>query len=67
MQNKFSGLLVDFFDIDGIVNRVNELLDNPEKYELLGENAREFVVKNYDLKMLLPKQIEFFKSIAKNQ
>ncbi len=67
MQNKFSGLLVDFFDIDGIVNRVNELIDNPKKYELLGENAREFVVKNYDLKMLLPKQIEFLKSIAKNR
>jgi asparagine synthetase A len=31
---------------------------------LLRENAREQVVKNYDLKMLLPKQIEFLKSVG---
>ena len=64
MQNKFNGLLVDFYDIDGIVQKVNELLDHPEKYQLLRENARELVVKNYDLKMLLPRQIEFLKSVA---
>jgi glycosyltransferase involved in cell wall biosynthesis len=64
MQDKYSGLLVDFYDIDGIVARTNEVLDKPEKYSLLRENAREQVVKNYDLKMLLPKQIEFLKSVG---
>lgn len=64
MQDKYNGLLVDFYDIDGIVNAVNKLLDKPEKYELLRENARETVVKNYDLKTLLPKQIEFLKSVV---
>jgi glycosyltransferase involved in cell wall biosynthesis len=64
MQDKFSGLLVDFYDIDGIVAKVNELIDHKEKYQLLRENARDVIVKNYDLKMLLPKQIEFLKSVA---
>lgn len=64
MQDKYSGLLVDFYDVDGIVARTNEVLDKPEKYSLLRENAREQVVKNYDLKMLLPKQIEFLKSVG---
>lgn len=64
MQDKYSGLLVDFYDVDGIVAKTNEVLDKPEKYSLLRENAREQVVKNYDLKMLLPKQIEFLKSVG---
>lgn len=64
MQDKFNGLLVDFYDIDGIVAKVNELIDHKEKYQLLRENARETIVKNYDLKMLLPKQIEFLKAVA---
>ena len=64
MQDKYSGLLVDFYDIDGIVAKVNELIDHKEKYQLLRENARDVIVKNYDLKMLLPKQIEFLKSVA---
>lgn len=64
MQDKYSGLLVDFFNVDEIVEKVNEFLDHKDKYVLLRENAREKVVKNYDLKMLLPKQIEFLKSVA---
>jgi glycosyltransferase involved in cell wall biosynthesis len=64
MQDKYNGMLVDFYDIDGIVAKVNELIDHKEKYQLLRENARDVVVKNYDLKMLLPKQIEFLKSVA---
>ena len=64
MQDKFNGLLVDFYDIDGIVSKVNELIDHKEKYQLLRENARDVIVKNYDLKMLLPKQIEFLKTVA---
>ncbi len=64
MQDKFNGLLVDFYDIDGIVKAVNKVFDNPAKYELLRENARETVVKNYDLKDMLNKQIEFIKSVV---
>ena len=41
------------YDIDGIVEKVIELLDHPDKYALLRENAREKVVADYDLKMLL--------------
>ncbi len=64
MQDKSNGLLVDFYDITGIVKQVNELIDNKDKYNFLGKNARETIIKNCDLKTLLPKQIEFLKSIA---
>lgn len=65
MQDKFSGLLVDFYDINAIVDNVSKIMDNREKYSLLCENARDVVVKNYDLKTLLPKEIEFLRRVAK--
>lgn len=62
MHNE-NGLLVDFYDIDGFVEQINYLLDNPQ--ENLGKNARQTVVDNYNLKKLLPKHIEILKSLAK--
>lgn len=64
MQHKFNGILTDFFDVDALVKNINDVLDNQDKYKLIRENAREFAVKNYSLNDLLPKQIEFLKSVA---
>lgn len=65
MQDGYNGILTDFYDIDALVNKVNDVLDNREKYDYLRTNARITAVKNYDLKMLLPKYIDFIKSVAK--
>lgn len=65
MEDKFSGLLVNFFDIDMIVEKVNDILNNREKYTFLGVNARNKIVDNYDLKKLLPEQVEFIKKCVK--
>lgn len=55
-----TGRLVDFFDQDGIVDRVCELLDDPEQRARLGKEARDFVCKTYDLKSVcLPKQLDW--------
>lgn len=55
-----TGLLVDFFDVAGLANKVTDLLDNPDEQKRLGKNAREFAVANYDLKRVcLPKQLEW--------
>ena len=64
IKDGYNGILTDFFDIDGIVKKVNDVLDNREKYKYLGENARKTAVDNYDLKKLLPKYIDFLKNIA---
>ena len=53
-----TGTLVDFFEYDEIAARVVELLENPEKRVMLGACAREYVIRNYDLKTkCLPEQI----------
>ncbi len=64
MKDKYNGILTDFFDVDALVEKVNDVLDNREKYDFLGENARKTVVENYDLKMLLTKEIDFLKKSA---
>ena len=59
-----TGLLVDFFDMKALIQKVCELLDNPQKAQQLGQNARLFAQKNYDLKTVcLPKQLAWVSSL----
>lgn len=65
IQDGKNGLLVDFFDIDGLANKVCEVLKNPEKYQDLRVAARQTVLDRYDLKKVcLPKQIQMIESIS---
>tara|TARA_Y100001968_G_scaffold43859_2_gene33954 strand:- start:4818 stop:6068 length:1251 start_codon:yes stop_codon:yes gene_type:complete len=59
-----NGLLVDFFDHKSLAGKVCKLLDDNELRNLLGKNAREFVVRNYDRKTIcIPNQINWINSI----
>ena len=64
MKDGYNGILTDFYDIDSLVKKVNDVIDNPDKYTLIRKNARETIVQNYDLKQLLQKQVEFLKQVA---
>lgn len=44
-----NGFLVDFFDIDGLVDRLLDCLDHPERFAPLRRAARQAVVERYDL------------------
>jgi glycosyltransferase involved in cell wall biosynthesis len=60
-----TGLLVDFFDKEGLCKSICELLDNPEKRKRLGKAARELVITQYDLHSIcLPKQIAWVEALA---
>ena len=65
MKDGYNGILTDFYDIDALVKKVNMVLDNRNDFNELTVNARKTIVDNYDIKDLLPKEVEFFKSIAK--
>ena len=66
IKNKKNGLLVDFFDVEGLSKLVIDVLDNPEKYKLMKKNARKTIINNYDLKSIsLPKQLELVESLLK--
>lgn len=64
MQDNYNGILFDFFNIDEQVERIEYALDNKNKMEALRHNARKTIVDNYALKDLLPKHIEYIKSLA---
>jgi glycosyltransferase involved in cell wall biosynthesis len=60
-----TGLLVNFFDVQGLAAAICILLDNPAKRARLGANARIFAQKNYDLKTVcLPKQLQWVKKLS---
>ncbi|MDJ0581400.1 glycosyltransferase family 4 protein [Crocosphaera sp.] len=59
IEDGVNGLLVDFFAIDRIVERIEEVLDNPEKMADLRVKARETIQEKYDLSKLLPQHIDW--------
>ena len=67
IQDGYNGLLVDFFSPEEIAQRVDEVLDHPDRLAALRTRARETVVQNYDLATLLPLHIQWLEeSRAKN-
>lgn len=65
IHNK-TGRLVDFFDTQGLVNEVCDLLENTNERLKLGKQARLFAQQHYDLKTVcLPKQLAWVDSLLK--
>ena len=65
IQDNKNGFLVDFFDIEGLVDKVEYVLNNQEKVLTIRENARKTVIEKYDLKKLLPQHISIIKSLIR--
>ncbi|MBN3957728.1 glycosyltransferase family 4 protein [Nostoc sp. NMS8] len=59
VQDNVNGLLVDFFSPDNIANRVEEALNNPQEMSAIRVNARETILKRYDLAKLLPQHLQW--------
>ncbi len=59
-----TGLLVDFFDVAGWETTLIDALANPEKYAPLRQAARDHVLKTYDIKLCLPRTVEFVESFG---
>ncbi|MGB5770224.1 MAG: glycosyltransferase family 4 protein [Crocosphaera sp.] len=59
IEDGVNGLLVDFFAIDRIVERIEEVLDHPDKMASLRVKARETIQERYALSRLLPEHIEW--------
>ena len=65
IKHNETGLLIDFFDPSSLAETVHQLLESPTELVRLGENARLFAQKNYDLKKVsLPKQIDWVNSLV---
>lgn len=66
-----NGLLVDFFSPAAIASRVEDVLDNLDSMADLRRQARETILKTYDLNTLLPQHIDWIlqgeKKVAKSK
>jgi glycosyltransferase involved in cell wall biosynthesis len=61
-----TGVLVDFFDKDALVDRVDEVLGDSNLRQRLGAAARAHVVEKYDLKSVcLPRHLEWVTQVSK--
>lgn len=64
VEHEKNGLLVDFFDVDGLARTVLDGLNQPEKYRPLRQAARQAILERYDLKSIcLPAQVRLIQSI----
>ena len=60
------GLLVDFFDTEGLAARVDELLTDPNRRQSLGKKARQTILeRGYDLESCLKQQLKLVDSLMK--
>jgi len=55
-----TGLLVEPYGKDEMVEKMLEVLDKPAAYEHLRENARQSMVETYSFEVCLPKLAEFY-------
>jgi glycosyltransferase involved in cell wall biosynthesis len=65
IRDGHNGLLVDFFSPEEIADRVDQVLDHPDRMQRLREAARETVVHRYALKSCLARQARLIEEIAK--
>jgi hypothetical protein len=49
VEDGVNGVLVDFFDVDSLAQRVIDVLAHPDKYRDMREAGRKSIVENYDL------------------
>ena len=59
-----TGMMFNFFDHGAISDIVLQLCENETERSALGRNAREEILKNYDLKtQCLPRQLEWVQAL----
>ena len=62
-----NGLLVDFFDIDALAQRVIDCLAHPDRYAPLRSAARQTALERYDLATIcLPQQVRLIEELAQH-
>lgn len=68
VRHGHNGLLVDFFDYEGLARIVAKVLANPGKYQRLRDSARRTAVDRYDLHgVCLPMQMEMIDCLLRGE
>lgn len=64
IEHEKTGLLANFFDIDGLVEQACRVLDDPVAYSSLGRAGIELVREKYSLDVCLPQLTALFERTA---
>jgi len=65
IQHEVNGLLVDFFDIDRLVEQANRVLDDPRHFAEFGRAGQRLIQERYNLDVCLPQLLELYRSAVK--
>lgn len=65
MEDNKNGLLVDFFNVSELVEKVQYALENREKMQEIRNNARQTILDKYSLEVCLAEQIMYVFSFLK--
>ena len=63
IEDNKNGLLEDFFDVDGFVERADQVLNDPQAYRHLGETGANMIRDQYSLDVCLPKMLELYQEV----
>lgn len=59
-----TGFVVDERNVDGFVEKISWLIDNPKKRIEMGRKGREYVVENFDYRVLGAKLLNIYNSLV---
>ncbi|WP_417459288.1 glycosyltransferase [Kordiimonas sp.] len=62
-----NGVLVDFWNVDALVDTTNKVLDNQKDFEHLRAQARNHIVNHYATRDLLPKYWQLINDVAEGR
>jgi len=63
-----NGLTVDFFDVDGIADRIEQALVHPDRMQALRHAARDTALDDFDLeRRILPQWMELIETLAEGR
>ena len=65
--HKETGLLFEPGNVNQLVNNLKYVLENPDKAEIIGKNARKYIVSNYSTHKIMKKLRNHFYHILKNK
>jgi len=64
IRHDINGLLVDFFDTDAWVERLQSVLDDPISHKPLGEAGIEMVHQQYSVAKCLPQMLDLYQRVT---
>jgi glycosyltransferase involved in cell wall biosynthesis len=59
-----NGLLVDFFDVEGLAGVVSKVLDTPQEFKHLGQAGSQMIQERYSLEVCLPQMLNLYQEAA---